>query len=144
MKLVFSSRLLDVHLPADVRLEQVSEGVYKLSDSESLVCIMRDGVSVWVSEKGRTFRFDPAFAAAEESDKLLRAPMTAKVVKLAVSKGDELNKGDLVAILEAMKMEYRLEAQTEGVVAEVGCQVGDLVDLGQTIARLSPLKTEDP
>ena len=41
-------------------------------------------------------------------------------------------------------MEYRLEAQTDGVVIEIGCQVGDLVDLGQTIARLSPIKTEDP
>jgi biotin carboxyl carrier protein len=144
VKLLFANRLLDVHLPPGVHLEQVSDHVYKLSDSESLAAIVRDGVSVWVSEKGRTFRFDPAFAAAEESDKLLRAPMTAKVVKLAVSKGDQLNKGDLVAILEAMKMEYRLEAQTDGVVIEIGCQVGDLVDLGQTIARLSPIKTEDP
>jgi len=66
--------------------------------------------------------------------------MTGRVVKIAVKPGDAVREGDLLAVLEAMKMEYRLEAEMDGLVHEVGAREGDLVDLGQVIVRLEPPK----
>jgi acetyl-CoA carboxylase biotin carboxylase subunit len=56
------------------------------------------------------------------------APMTGVVRKLAVAKGDRVRKGDLLLMLEAMKMEHRLLAQSDGVVTEVRVREGQMVD----------------
>jgi biotin carboxyl carrier protein len=68
----------------------------------------------------------------------IRAPMTGKVIKLEVNPGDPVSPGDLVAALEAMKMEYRLEAQRRGNVARVLCRAGDLVEVGALLVVLEP------
>jgi len=56
------------------------------------------------------------------------APMTGVVRKLAVAKGDRVKKGDLLLMLEAMKMEHRLLAHADGLVAEVRVREGQMVD----------------
>ena len=98
--------------------------------------IARDGLSVWVSHDGYVARFDLAEGNSDEAGKEAVAPMTGKVVAIPVEVGASVKQGDTLAILEAMKMEYRLEAEADGEVAEIGAQVGDLVDLGQVLVRL--------
>lgn len=56
------------------------------------------------------------------------APMTGIVRKLAVAVGDRVAQGDLLLMLEAMKMEHRLLAQVAGVVKEVRVREGQMVD----------------
>jgi biotin carboxyl carrier protein len=68
----------------------------------------------------------------------VRSPMTGKIVNVAVSPGAGVAENDLLVILEAMKMEYRLAAPRAGKVEEVLCREGDLVDLGATLVRLVP------
>jgi biotin carboxyl carrier protein len=62
--------------------------------------------------------------------------MTGKVVAIPVEVGQTVQEGETLAILEAMKMEYRLEAEADGEVAEIGAEVGELVDLGHVLVRL--------
>lgn len=63
----------------------------------------------------------------------LLAPMQATVVKLAVSEGATVQEGELVVVLEAMKMEQPLTAHRAGVVKNVGVEVGSTISAGTRI-----------
>ncbi|WP_434316692.1 acetyl/propionyl/methylcrotonyl-CoA carboxylase subunit alpha [Leifsonia sp. P73] len=64
------------------------------------------------------------------------APMQATVVKVAVADGDEVVKGDLVLVLEAMKMEQPLTAHKDGTVAGINATVGDTVSSGHLLLNI--------
>ena len=66
----------------------------------------------------------------------VKAPMQATVVKLAVTEGDSVVKGDLVAVLEAMKMEQPLMAHRDGRIARVGAAVGETVSSGTVLVEI--------
>ncbi len=67
----------------------------------------------------------------------LTAPMPGKVVSFAVKAGDTVAKGQVLAIMEAMKMEHTIAAPTEGVVAELLYAPGDQVSEGAELLKLS-------
>jgi acetyl-CoA/propionyl-CoA carboxylase, biotin carboxylase, biotin carboxyl carrier protein len=73
-------------------------------------------------------------AAAATED--LVAPMQGTVVKYAVEEGDEVAAGDLVVVLEAMKMENNINAHRDGVVGALGFAAGDVVESGAVLARI--------
>lgn len=56
------------------------------------------------------------------------APMGGKVISVKVNVGETINEGDEVVILEAMKMELPVVAETSGMVKEVKCNQGDTVE----------------
>lgn len=64
------------------------------------------------------------------------APMQATIVKLAVADGDEVVKGDLVLVLEAMKMEQPLTAHKDGTVAGINAAVGETVSSGHLLLNI--------
>ena len=63
----------------------------------------------------------------------VKAPMQATVVKLAVAEGDTVVKGDLILVLEAMKMEQPLTAHKDGTIANVNAAVGSTVSSGHLL-----------
>ncbi len=102
------------------------------------VAVARDAAGVWIGWPGGAalFQKERQFAAESLQDDAVRAPMTAKVVSVAVQQGDAVVAEQLLVVLEAMKMEYRLTAPKPGTVEAVLCQAGELVDLGATLIRL--------
>lgn len=98
--------------------------------------ISRDGLTIWVSANGYVGKYTLAEGVSDEAGKEAVAPMTGKVVAIPVEVGQMVKEGETLAILEAMKMEYRLEAEADGEVAEIGAEVGELVDLGHVLVRL--------
>ena len=64
------------------------------------------------------------------------APMQATVVKVAVEDGDPVVKGDLVLVLEAMKMEQPLTAHKDGTVSGINATVGDTVSSGHLLLNI--------
>jgi acetyl-CoA/propionyl-CoA carboxylase biotin carboxyl carrier protein len=56
--------------------------------------------------------------------------MQSTVVKLAVSEGDLVAEGDLVVVLEAMKMEQPLTAHRAGKVSNIGVEIGTTISAG--------------
>lgn len=66
----------------------------------------------------------------------LLAPMQATVVKLAVQAGDHVEKGDLVVVLEAMKMEQPLTAHRAGTISKVGVEVGATISAGTLLLEI--------
>jgi acetyl-CoA/propionyl-CoA carboxylase, biotin carboxylase, biotin carboxyl carrier protein len=67
----------------------------------------------------------------------IKSPMQATVVKVMVSPGDTVVAGDLVCVLEAMKMEQPIMSPKDGVVEAVGVSVGDSVTGGHMLAIIS-------
>ncbi|MBT8493489.1 MAG: 3-methylcrotonyl-CoA carboxylase, partial [Deltaproteobacteria bacterium] len=63
----------------------------------------------------------------------LSAPMPGKVVKLLVAVDDEVEEGQPVAVLEAMKMEHRMVADQDGTVTSIAVAVGDQLEAGQLL-----------
>ncbi|MDR6117937.1 propionyl-CoA carboxylase alpha chain [Aeromicrobium sp. SORGH_AS981] len=74
---------------------------------------------------------DPADVVAEGS---LLAPMPASVVKVGVEAGQQVARGDVVVVLEAMKMQHTITAPTDGVVAELAVTAGQQVESGAVLA----------
>ena len=66
----------------------------------------------------------------------LVAPMQGTVVKYAVEEGDEVAAGDLIVVLEAMKMENNITAHRDGTVTSVGYAAGDVVESGAVLAHI--------
>ena len=99
--------------------------------------IAADGNAVWVSWNGHTARFERVIGGSAGADREIRAPMTGTVIDVPAQVGQAVTAGVVLVILEAMKMEYRLEAALEGVVEEVLVGTGDQVELGQVLVRLA-------
>jgi len=66
----------------------------------------------------------------------LAAPMPATVIRVEVSPGARVRRGDTLVILEAMKMELPIRADADGTVASVGCKAGDLVQPGVPLVEI--------
>jgi Acetyl/propionyl-CoA carboxylase, alpha subunit len=66
----------------------------------------------------------------------IAAPMQATVVKVAVAEGDKVVKGDLVLVLEAMKMEQPITAHRDGTVSAVDATVGATVSAGHRLLAI--------
>ncbi|MHA6693962.1 acetyl/propionyl/methylcrotonyl-CoA carboxylase subunit alpha [Homoserinimonas sp. A520] len=66
----------------------------------------------------------------------VKAPMQATVVKFAVAEGDKVVKGDLVLVLEAMKMEQPLTAHKDGTISGVNATVGATVSSGHLLLNI--------
>jgi propionyl-CoA carboxylase alpha chain len=85
------------------------------------------------------FTAEPRFAdlgAALAAGSLV-APMPGTVVRVAVAAGDRVAAGDPLLWLEAMKMEHRISATADGVVAELPVAVGQQVEVGTVLAVLT-------
>jgi acetyl-CoA carboxylase biotin carboxyl carrier protein len=64
----------------------------------------------------------------------IRAEMVANVWKVVASAGDNLVEGDTLVILESMKMEIPVVAESDGVVVQLAVNEGDVVQEGDLIA----------
>ena len=69
---------------------------------------------------------------------LVRAPAPAMVVAISVAAGDEVAEGDVVAVVESMKLETSLRAPASGRVAEVFADVNTQVESGAKLLRIEP------
>jgi acetyl-CoA/propionyl-CoA carboxylase biotin carboxyl carrier protein len=76
-------------------------------------------------------------AGAGKAEGTISSPMQATVVKVLVAPGDSVVAGDLVCVLEAMKMEQPIMAPKDGTVESVGISVGDSVTGGHVLAVIS-------
>ncbi|SKA93679.1 acetyl-CoA/propionyl-CoA carboxylase, biotin carboxylase, biotin carboxyl carrier protein [Agreia bicolorata] len=67
----------------------------------------------------------------------VKSPMQATIVKIAVAEGDAVVKGDLVLVLEAMKMEQPITAHKDGTIAKISAAVGATVSSGTVLLDIA-------
>ena len=63
--------------------------------------------------------------------------MQGVIIRYLVAKGDQVSKGDAVAVMEAMKMENEIYANKDGVVAEIYAEVGATVSPGDILMSIN-------
>ena len=102
----------------------------------------------WVSMDGCTYLLEkPALRGRRgsegESAGSLRSPMPAQVRDIHVSEGMLVEKGETLMLLEAMKMEIRVQAPRAGRVARLAVQVGQSVNRDQELAYIEDAQAGD-
>jgi len=75
-------------------------------------------------------------ASGASTGTALTSPMQGTVVKIAVTDGQQVEAGELIVVLEAMKMEQPLSAHRSGVVANLNATVGETVSSGSTLCDI--------
>ena len=76
-------------------------------------------------------------AAAAASGKPVVAPLPGTINEIKVKVGDKVNTGDTVVILEAMKMQNNIEAETSGTITSINVNKGDAVMEGDTLVTIA-------
>jgi biotin carboxyl carrier protein len=92
--------------------------------------------------KAETVRAGEADSTALKEAPTVCSPMPGKVVKIFVKEGDEVEKGQGLVIVEAMKMENEIRSPIKGRVEKVNFKPGDLVDASQSIIDIKPENEE--
>jgi 3-methylcrotonyl-CoA carboxylase alpha subunit len=105
---------------------------------------VRDGDRVWVSIDGHVFDFtietgDRPRRASRDDHDALTPPMPATVLKVAVTVGAAVADGDVLVVLEAMKMELSIRAPRAGRIKAIRCREGELVQPGTILIELEDL-----
>lgn len=99
----------------------------------------RDGESVFLDGSSghhhlRNLTHEPAIAAGADGDGQIKAPMDGAVVDVKVAVGDTVQKGDILIVMEAMKMEHALKAGADGTLESVNARSGEQVKSKQVLA----------
>ncbi|GEK84836.1 acetyl-/propionyl-CoA carboxylase subunit alpha [Microbacterium aerolatum] len=129
---------LDAPAPAESRHTVVVEVAGK-----RLEVSLPDRVTVAAGTAGRPAAVPPSrrshamTASAGASGDAVKSPMQATVVKIAVEEGQQVVKGDLVVVLEAMKMEQPMQAHKDGVIGNVNAAAGTTVAAGHQLLTIS-------
>ena len=104
---------------------------YRIGNQRQSAIALRDGNVVYIKKGDAQFAFEDLTFAAQAGDgagaDAVLAPMAGLVTGIAAKPGSRVAKGDVVATIEAMKMEHQLKAPRDGVVAEVPVTAGDQI-----------------
>ena len=68
------------------------------------------------------------------AQEIIEAPLTGKIISVNVKRGDSVSEGDVLCLLESMKMENPILAPVEGTVYQIGVTVDQVVKPGEIIA----------
>jgi len=78
----------------------------------------------------------PVSKVSSVSKNSIPAPMAGTIVKIFVKDGDPVEKGDVLLVLEAMKMENDVMAATDGKIKSVHVKVGDIINAGDALITM--------
>jgi glutaconyl-CoA/methylmalonyl-CoA decarboxylase subunit gamma len=128
-----------------IRAEPQANGIVRLGTGHSrLAWTASAGDARWVFLDGDVFVFEAGRPAARRrrasvAQGSLTAPMPATVRQIVAGPGTQVKQGDVLLVLEAMKMELPVRAPGDGTVASVNCREGELVQAGQELIELAPV-----
>ncbi|ARU55841.1 methylcrotonoyl-coenzyme A carboxylase 1 (alpha) [Oleiphilus messinensis] len=101
-----------------------------------------DGQSIWLHLDGVTQRYSeisyaPPVTANGAGSGKIQAPMDGAVVDVQVKPGDTVSRGQLLVVIEAMKMEHPIKADVDGVVSECDLSIGQQVKSKQVLITIN-------
>jgi biotin carboxyl carrier protein len=88
-----------------------------------------------IDERTRAIRAMTGRGAGPQGPKPVRAPMPGLIVRVEVAVGDTVHAGQGVVVMEAMKMENELKAESGGVVARITAEPGTAVEKGAVLVE---------
>jgi biotin carboxyl carrier protein len=135
-----------------IEAEQPSKLVFQIGEKEYEIYFSSDTKGIWaISYEGYIFemqRLDfllesisPVRFDSDGHSNDVFSPMPGKVIKLFVNKGDKVNKGDIILIVEAMKMENSIVSPSNGLISEINVAINDRIDPSKALINIE--KEED-
>tara|TARA_B100001996_G_C18661093_1_gene593122 strand:- start:1599 stop:2057 length:459 start_codon:yes stop_codon:yes gene_type:complete len=124
---------LECQIMDDGRLKLTINGAIKFAHSAKV------GDVWWVHLDGHVFcieKTEPG-SNSDDSEGGMVAPMPGKILEVLVEQGQSVASGDLLLVMEAMKMEHRIVANVDGVIAMMNLQEGDQVQQGDVLVEIS-------
>lgn len=114
------------------------ESVYTVtvSGEQFIVQVSEGGEIGAIQPKSHSPSVETVKASASASAEPVPSPLSGNIFKILVSVGQQVEEGDVIMILEAMKMETEISAPQSGVVASIHVKEGDSVQVGQTLLAL--------
>ncbi|MHB9150172.1 MAG: biotin/lipoyl-containing protein [Thermoleophilia bacterium] len=128
---------VDARLVESTVLSLIADGIcheVHFSKDRGAYTLLIGGEHYSVSARNRRVR--AAFALGEVASvgrQIVSAPMAARAISVAVRAGDQVAVGDILVVLEAMKMENPLRSPVDGMVDEVSVLEGQVVVAGQKL-----------
>lgn len=136
----------------DVDVVKVENGVYSLlykGHSTNMEMIEGDSPNKYiVNTRSNDYQVEvidakTKYMAAAKGDFIgidtfIKSPMPGKIVKILVSTGDKVERGDTVIVVSAMKMESEYKSPINGTVKKIFVNEGDTVDGNQSLVELEP------
>ena len=125
-------------IPFEVEMKQpVKAGKQKVKLSEERRVKSEESNSSSSSATNASSATTTQPAAAAASGKPVVAPLPGTINEIKVKVGDKVNIGDTVVILEAMKMQNNIEAETSGTITSINVNKGDAVMEGDTLVTIA-------
>jgi biotin carboxyl carrier protein len=127
-----------------IQAETIGEGAIRLSgDGAGTAYSATVDDAQWVFLNGEVFRFEIERAGSRRRRSAaahgsLTAPMPATVRRIEAQTGQAVRRGDILIVLEAMKMELPVRAPADGRVTAVHCEAGQLVQPDTSLIELGP------
>ena len=152
---MFGERELDWKFMMDeqehsVRVKFSANDIEILSDDDRWVSASKSatayvqGSKVYVLNAGKQTLFEPKLygpvdeGASASADGVVSVPMHGKIIAVTVSDGDEVEQGDMLFSVEAMKMEHAVLASQNGIISELMISAGEQVENGFPALKLLP------
>ncbi len=128
-------------LYASGRLEPAGRLTAILDNRQRCVDVVEEHDHLAIFDQGRTHRLQEVtyagHSAEEEASGNLISPMPGRVVEVVVKEGQQVNKGDALLVLEAMKIEHIIAAPQDGTVQSLHYHEGELVEEGMELLALA-------
>jgi 3-methylcrotonyl-CoA carboxylase alpha subunit len=124
-----------------VKVTPLGDGRYEVAtgSGRAIAYGVRHGGQTWVFLRGRVYVVETnerSDRARHHDEAALSAPMPATVIAIHVTAGQTVTAGDVLVVLEAMKMELAVTAPHDGRVRNIACRVGELVQPGVALVEL--------
>lgn len=130
----------------EVEAHELADGQMQLRFGGRQFTVELDALRAWVGDgfvegevvdlRALALRRAQQAARDEDGSVEVTAPMAGKVAAVLVAEGQEVQQGDGLLVIEAMKMENELRAPKPGVVRGLSSRQGSVVDLGATLCRV--------
>jgi acetyl/propionyl-CoA carboxylase alpha subunit len=128
---------------SDLQVTSLGMGRYRVSDGTRhwLAYGVTAGDDRWVFFDGGVYVIDAAPAGRRKArhghdESALASPMPATVVMIKAEPGQQVAQGDVLLMLEAMKMELPIKAPRDGRITAINCRQGELVQPGVPLVEL--------
>jgi len=133
----------------EVEADEIKPGYLKIKLGDRVIkCVITKGDKdkfVFVEGdvfKVRNIELTGAKKTKKKEEGNLNSPISGKVVSIKVKDGDKVKKGDVLMIIEAMKMEYLIRAPYNGKVKKVNFKEKDQIEIGQNTAEITKNKED--
>jgi len=130
-----------------VQLQRSTDGAltFLIDGQPHHALVAQDGSQYWVALNAQSYTLTKIEKSARRrthspAEHNLTASMPGQVIKLLVSEGELVTHGQALLVLEAMKMEVRVNAPYAGIVSKLLCEVGQIVERGQPLLELMEKK----